>query len=130
MSFCSKLSAGEPELLKGGSSGSWARTLLKNLPGKAHASTLCHRYEEILFGEAATALSAVGSASSDSEKHAHFVESLKVHVATNDQSLNLQTDESYVLEIAEPTSSLSVGSLYLFAQALTSQILYRDGCQL
>ena len=51
------------------------------------------------------------------------MESLKVHVATNDQSLNLQTDESYVLEIAEPTSSLSVGSSSPSPDALTSQMI-------
>ena len=34
---------------------------------------------------------------------------LKVYVASNDQSLNLQTDESYALIISAPTSSLEVG---------------------
>ena len=81
----------------------------EDLLERAYTSTMCHRYEEILFGESATALSTVSAASKDSEKQAHFVKSLKVHVATNDQSLNLQTDESYVLEVAVPTSSLSVG---------------------
>jgi hypothetical protein len=33
---------------------------------------------------------------------------LKVYVATNDQSLNLQTDESYALTVSAPTSTLEV----------------------
>ena len=33
---------------------------------------------------------------------------LKVYVASNDQSLNLQTDESYALIISAPTSTLEV----------------------
>ena len=33
---------------------------------------------------------------------------LKVYVASNDQSLNLQTDESYALIVSAPTSTLEV----------------------
>jgi hypothetical protein len=33
---------------------------------------------------------------------------LKVYVASNDQSLNLQTDESYALTVSAPTSTLEV----------------------
>ena len=33
---------------------------------------------------------------------------LKVYVATNDQSLNMQTDESYALTVSAPTSTLEV----------------------
>ena len=35
---------------------------------------------------------------------------LKVYVASNDQSLNLQTDESYALIVSAPTSTLEVRS--------------------
>lgn len=42
-------------------------------------------------------------------KQKRQITELTVYVASNDQSLNLQTDESYVLEIEAPTSSLSVG---------------------
>ena len=42
-------------------------------------------------------------------KHKHSITELNIYVASNDQSLNLQTDESYVLEIEAPTSSISVG---------------------
>ena len=41
-------------------------------------------------------------------KHKDRITELNIYVASNDQSLNLQTDESYVLEIEAPTSSLSV----------------------
>lgn len=36
------------------------------------------------------------------------VHRLKVYVASNDQSLNLQTDESYALTVSAPTSTLEV----------------------
>lgn len=38
----------------------------------------------------------------------HQIVSMNLFVASNDQSLNMQTDEGYALEIAAPTSSLSV----------------------
>lgn len=40
---------------------------------------------------------------------------LKVYVTSNDQSLNLQTDESYALTVAAPTSTLEVRTSHLFA---------------
>ena len=36
------------------------------------------------------------------------IHKLKVYVASNDQSLNLQTDESYALIVSAPTSTLEV----------------------
>lgn len=35
---------------------------------------------------------------------------LKVYVASNDQSLSLETDESYALTVTAPTSTLEVGT--------------------
>lgn len=40
--------------------------------------------------------------------HKKFMETLKVHVALNDQSLSLETDESYALDISAPHSRLTV----------------------
>lgn len=46
---------------------------------------------------------------------------LKVYVATNDQSLNLQTDESYALTVSAPTSTLEVCSLHFTLHLLHYQ---------
>ena len=65
------------------------------------------RYEDIIFGTPAhvpaseRSIERVGVA----EQGIHR---LKVYVASNDQSLNLQTDESYALIVSAPTSTLEV----------------------
>lgn len=66
------------------------------------------RYEETIFGTPAHVPITERSISrvTDAEQGIHR---LKVYVASNDQSLNLQTDESYALIISAPTSSLEVG---------------------
>ena len=65
------------------------------------------RYEDLIFGTPAhvpvseKSIERVGVA----EEGIHR---LKVYVASNDQSLNLQTDESYALIVSAPTSTLEV----------------------
>ena len=65
------------------------------------------RYEDLIFGTPAhvpvseKSIERVGVA----EEGIHR---LKVYVASNDQSLNLETDESYVLIVSAPTSTLEV----------------------
>ena len=67
----------------------------------------CCRYGDLIFGTPAyqpVTARAVERAELAEER----VKSLKVYVASNDQSLNLETDESYTLQISAPHSSLSV----------------------
>ena len=49
---------------------------------------------------------------------------LKVYVASNDQSLNLQTDESYALIVSAPTSTLEVSSVHaqIFIGSFSSMV--------
>ena len=46
-------------------------------------------------------------------RHKGFIKKLEVHVELNDQSLNLETDESYALDIAAPHSHITVQSAKL-----------------
>lgn len=48
------------------------------------------------------------SANASNKHKKKFIEALRVHVSSNDQSLNLETDESYVLDVSSPHSFLSV----------------------
>ena len=65
------------------------------------------RYAEYLFDTDAHVpfSEASGGRVSAAERGIH---KLKVYVASNDQSLNLQTDESYALIVSAPTSTLEV----------------------
>ena len=73
--------------------------------------TAC-RYEEYIFGTPAHV--PVSERSTERVKHAEQgIHRLKVYVAFNDQSLNLQTDESYALIVSAPTSTLEVITHYL-----------------
>lgn len=70
------------------------------------------RYEDYIFGTPAHV--PVSERSTGRVKQAEQgVHRLKVYVALNDQSLNLQTDESYALIVSAPTSTLEVNTHYL-----------------
>lgn len=69
---------------------------------------LC-RYEDIIF-ETAAYVPRSHSMKEQAELADKGIHRLKVYVATNDQSLNLQTDESYALTVSAPTSTLEVGT--------------------
>lgn len=69
------------------------------------------RYHCILFGDEEEADIVFDDNKLDLARKPHnHVTALKIYVASNDQSLNLHTDEGYVLEIAAPVSALSVWS--------------------
>lgn len=67
------------------------------------------RYEDIIF-ETAAYVPRSHSMKEKAELAEKGIHRLKVYVATNDQSLNLQTDESYALTVSAPTSTLEVGT--------------------
>ena len=70
------------------------------------------RYDDLLFESNEYAEEDSNAALPDDvsrgKRHKNKITELNIYVASNDQSLDLQTDESYVLEIEAPTSSLSV----------------------
>lgn len=72
----------------------------------------CVRYEDLIFGTPAH-LPPSDSMRQQAEEVEGGIHRLKVYVASNDQSLNLQTDESYALTVAAPTSTLEVDSAIL-----------------
>ncbi len=86
---------------------------LENTPlhscGSEHQVLLRRRYESIIFDTAAYVPKSrrMKEKADLAEKGIHR---LKVYVATNDQSLNMQTDESYALTVSAPTSTLEVHS--------------------
>ena len=75
-----------------------------------HCSEACCgacRYEEYIFGTPAHVPLSERS-TERVEAAEQGIHRLKVYVASNDQSLNLQTDESYALTVSAPTSTLEV----------------------
>lgn len=72
---------------------------------------LLHRYEDIIFGTPsyyAPSEAADDRLDAAASKKENAIKHLKVYVASNDQSLNLDTDEGYVLTIGAPGSSIAV----------------------
>ena len=66
------------------------------------------RYEDIIFEtEAYAPLTTAAIRRAGAAKH-KGIHRLKVYVASNDQSLNLEMDESYSLSVDAPSSTLSV----------------------
>lgn len=70
------------------------------------------RYEDLIFGTPAH-VPLSGISIERVEVAEEGIHRLKVYVASNDQSLNLQTDESYALIVSAPTSTLEVSSAAL-----------------
>jgi len=65
------------------------------------------RYESIIFDTPAY-VPRSHSVKEKAELADKGIHRLKVYVSSSDQSLNLQTDESYALTVAAPTSTLEV----------------------
>ena len=68
------------------------------------------RYEDLIFDTEAYAPTTAATLDRLAAVKRKGVHHLKVFVASNDQSLNLETDESYALTVAAPTSTLEVHS--------------------
>ena len=68
------------------------------------------RYDDILFGGELWGLDQSNEEARRIDKNllGSEIMDLNVYVSSNDQSLNMQTDESYALEVDAPSSSLSV----------------------
>lgn len=77
----------------------------RSIKSLTSVTNLC-RYSRLLFGKHNDGLEKDSLIEGNKE---HHISELRVKVASNDQSLGIQTDESYTLEISRPHSYLNVG---------------------
>lgn len=90
------------------------------------SSPLPARYQEVLLGAPPTSLPAT-SMLKGLGRHEGAIRRVAVYVASNDQSLNLDTVESYVLTVSAPTTTIEA-SVCPEGASLTLAIPELPGC--